>query len=236
MSGTPTLANASLMKKASQPVNRVFLDEPQKFGNRARPSFVKAGIQDATLTKTYGPRNEVALVLRGSGGEAVGGNQIALPFVIGQRDTYWISAKLVLEPYQDKYALKSISISVFKGAPRTEKSSILRAEWDCPVSITNLHAQPHWHAYPPTPLDVALETQNYEVLKEKPAIFELPEENQTSPIAYPDPFKKIHLAMSATWHLTQRTEDRVKLTSEAEVFAWIENCTKYLKQQFCDLC
>jgi hypothetical protein len=229
------------MKKDAAPSNRVFvLDAPEKFANRARPAFAKViKTPGTTLVKLPQPRNEVALILKGAGGETVGGDQLALPFAIGIKSAYWLSAKLVLMPFQDKYALKSISLSVFRGEARAEKTALLRAEWDCPISSVNSHAQPHWHAYPEMLDSMPAESDFPVDFGAEPVIFELPKEVddfRRAAVPKAEGFTRVHLAMAATWHLPKHPQDRVAMTSEAEVFAWIENCASYLKDQLTQLC
>jgi hypothetical protein len=225
------------MKTKAASVTRVVGIEPQKFGNRVRLSFTKViGIPEATLKELRQAGNEVALILRGPRGEAVGGDQIALPFAQGASGSYWLSAKIVLEPFQSKYALKSVSLSVFRGEPLSEKTPLVRAEWDCPVSVVNTHAQPHWHAYPDSHSLSAIQSAAFDPLLSREAIFELPDEGQSMPRPEAKGFTRVHLAMASTWHLPKNPQDQVPMADESEVFAWIENCIKYLKDQFTSLC
>jgi hypothetical protein len=224
------------MRIKAVPVSRLVVAAPDGFGKRARSSFANViGIPGATLKELRQAGNEIALILRGPQGETVGGDQVALPLAKGRRGSYWLSAKIVLEPFRNEYALKSISLSVFKGEPRSEKEPVVRAEWDCPISVVNTHAQPHWHAYPEISTSPASEAVTLETFQPEQTIFELPDEEERTP---PDMtgFTKIHLAMASTWHLTKNPQDRVFMVDEAQVFAWIENCTKYLRDQFTSLC
>jgi hypothetical protein len=82
--------------------------------------------------------------------------------------------------------------------------------------------------------DVLLEN-----LETQSTIFELADDKddlETVPVPEAAGFTHVHLAMSATWHLPKNPQDRVELTSEAEAFAWIENCVSYLKKQLTALC
>jgi hypothetical protein len=221
------------MRAKAVSVGRVVIPEPQTFGNRVRPSFAKAiGILDANLKQLPQAGNEIALILRGSQGETVGGDQVALPFARGPRGAYWLSAKIVLEPFQNKYALKGVSLTVFRGEARSEKAPLVRAEWDCPVSVVNTHAQPHWHAYPGliSPLADG-ERTTVGLFQPQQAVFELPEVEGVRSLPESRGFTKVHLAMASTWHLAKNPQDRVSMVDESEVFAWIENCIKYLKDQ-----
>jgi hypothetical protein len=223
------------MKNSAQIMNRVLLDEPSKFANKARTPFVKAiGIAEVSLKEVRQARNEMALVLRGPGGVNVGGNQIALPLNVGVGQDYWLSAKLVLEPFQARYALKNISITVHRGLAGSDKLPVLRAEWDCPVSIKNDHAQPHWHAYPNEAMSGTVPKLSEQALQDEATIFEFVPEDTDVVADDSDPIKKIHLAMCATWHLPA-SEYRVPLNSETQAFMWIENCTKYLVDQIASL-
>jgi hypothetical protein len=225
------------MKARVAPVGRVVVAEPQKFGNRVRPSFAKSvGILDASLKQLPQAGNEIALILRGPQGETVGGDQVALPLARGAAGPYWLSAKIVLEPYQNKYALKGISLTVFRGEPRSEKAPLVRAEWDCPIGIVNAHAQPHWHAYPEVaPLSHDVPTSTLEILDPQQVILELPDAVETASQPHPDGFTRVHLAMATTWHLAKNPQDRVLMVDETAVFAWIENCIRYLKNQLTSL-
>jgi hypothetical protein len=225
------------MKTKAASINRVVVIDAQKFGNRVRPSFTKViGIPGVTLKPLPQAGNEIALILRGPQGETVGGDQVALPFAKGAKSSYWLSAKIILEPFQNKYALKSISLSVFKGEPRFEKTPLVRAEWDCPVSVINTHAQPHWHAYPDSHPLSAIPSSAFEPLLSREVIFELPDMGEPMPQPDAKGFTRVHLAMASTWHLPKNPQDRVPMIDESEVFSWIENCIKYLKDQFTSLC
>jgi hypothetical protein len=82
----------------------------------------------------------------------------------------------------------------------------------------------------------AIQSAAFDPLLSREAIFELPDEGQSMPRPEAKGFTRVHLAMASTWHLPKNPQDQVPMADESEVFAWIENCIKYLKDQFTSLC
>jgi len=139
---------AKAVKEAAP--TRIVVDKPSVIVNVVRSKLARSlNIQNISLKERKLTHNELAFVLRGPGEVSVTDTQLAVPLNIDAENPYWLGANLTFEPFLGKYALKSVSIKVYRGLATDTKLSILRAEWDTPNTNSSfLHAQPHWHAYP----------------------------------------------------------------------------------------
>ncbi|MGA3009480.1 MAG: hypothetical protein ABSD72_04395 [Terracidiphilus sp.] len=211
---------------------RIVVEKPASIVNAVRSKLARSlKIQNVSLKERKLTHNEIAFVLRGPGEVSITDTQLAVPLNIDAENPYWLGANLTFEPFLGKYALKSVSIKVYRGLATDTKLSILRAEWDTPNSnSTFLHAQPHWHAYP-----AILQTSQSQPIQSREnaeAITEIPTEIIVEEVPLPtNDISDFHLAMASSWHLPKIGSHQLLLCDEEEVVSWIEGCTRYVIDQ-----
>jgi hypothetical protein len=214
-------------------VRRILVEKPATLGNKIRSTFAqRLQIKNVSLKEKPLAHSEVALLLRGPGEVAITETQLAVPLQIDSPEPYWLGANITFEPYLGKYALKSVSIKLYRGPAIEKKTALLRAEWDIPDKNSSYaHAQPHWHAYPGISLEaiplINSPIEGIEAMSEVPTQVAIVQQ----PVTSADDISDFHLAMSSSWHVPKTGSHQLLLDDEAGILSWIDGCVCYVIDQ-----
>ena len=145
--------------------------------------------------------------------EDINHNLVLFPFrVIGSND-YWLSVSLKYNVWSKK--VEHVSIVFFE----MDLHKMFRADWGNNESTE--HGQPHWHIHNRKP-DLDSPLWNAEAIK----IFPSEVEEMVN-----DKIKRIHFAMSSTWHLNSNSFKNISECQDNEVLQWVEGVLLYVTKQ-----
>lgn len=139
----------------------------------------------------------------------------------------WLGASVELEYRQGKPYLVGASVIIFEGeASDSEKTPLLRAEWELSEAAPVKHAQPHWHVYAgrinPLPRDEIFGDEAVEFLGDTP-------EDAVESEGWEDA-QWFHFAMSSQWH-TNHSQPIYADFDSVMMNNWLSGCIKYTIEQ-----
>ena len=149
-----------MAKKVPLPLKEI--PDPESVLRSCRKVFVDV-LGNKTLTFRSEPiaRNKSLYVLTGNNGSSAsitGRNYPVFSLAEANNELFWLGGIFLFGFDRGVYSLDSISLVVVKGLWQDDKLPVMRAEWDCAdVFLDSSHAQPHWHIYSSSILNMRLD-------------------------------------------------------------------------------
>lgn len=208
---------------SSQHIGNICDRDAQRIISPCRLALAKAlrseniAFSENPLTR---PVSEYALRGENATSAYVGKRQYSvLPLEEIGQEIYWLGVILQLTFNRGNYYLSNISILIVKGlAEDSNKTAVLRAEWNCLEEyLLHKHAQPHWHIYPSS---VIRNWEAEELLTNPDKDFGEQPEKELLP--------KFHFAMASSWQLGNKTP-HAELADISAATKWLSSCINYIR-------
>jgi hypothetical protein len=200
---------------------------------------LRRALEDTSLREAAEPRlrGEIAINYKSSrhSDEAFLGNRKypVLPFLTSTGRVFWLGIEIRLAQVVTDYDFHSASLVLFV-APEGSSThqAILRAEWERGSSPPGPHAQPHWHIYQ-TAAEHIERIQHWILDESGPHAAGadwVPIAPERVASAEQQQVRRLHLAMSARWHLPG-SDRHYEEPTPAKLGSWIAGALDYTRGQ-----